>query len=188
MRYPENHNQTVRAKIVAAASHALRREGLEGVSIPSLMKKVGLTHGGFYVHFRNRDELVAEAVRFAAAATAAQVLDGDHATVETMLQTYLSSEHAAHPGEGCVLAALGAEATRQHGIVRRSFREIAQGVVGYVQKRLHPGATRARVSDDALVLASRMIGAVVLARLVEDPALSERILAAARSAPTLGLA
>jgi len=183
MRYPDDHKQIVRAKIVAAASHALRRAGLDGVSIPSLMKEVGLTHGGFYVHFRDRDELVVEAVRVAAAATAANVLDREDGDVDAMLGSYLSSKHAAHPEKGCVLAALGTDAARGHGVVRKVFGETARGFVRYIQKAMHPSRARARPSDDALALASRMIGAVVLARLVDDEALAKRILVAARAQP-----
>ena len=63
MRYPEGHKEPVRARIVQAAAFALRAKGLDGVSIPALMKNVGLTHGTFYAHFENRDALVAKAVR-----------------------------------------------------------------------------------------------------------------------------
>src|SRR5688572_5057142 len=66
MRYPAGHNDAIRAKIIETASRVLRREGLDAVSIPKLMKAAGLTHGGFYVHFEDRDELVAEAVAHAA--------------------------------------------------------------------------------------------------------------------------
>jgi TetR/AcrR family transcriptional repressor of nem operon len=177
MRYTAEHKETVRAKIVDEASRALRRSGLDGVSIPALMKRVGLTHGGFYAHFADRDELVAEAVRQGAEQTAARVFEGVP-SLDASLNAYLSAEHAEHPEEGCVVAALGADAPRQRAPVRKAFAYAARGLLALVQKKLSP-ATR-ELSDEALEVTSRMVGALVLARIVEDPKLASRLLATAR--------
>ena len=88
MRYPDGHKEAVKERIVRAASRALRRHGLEGVSIPALMKQAGLTHGAFYTHFKNRDELVAEAVLSAAAETAAGAFSEEFRLEETLNGTY----------------------------------------------------------------------------------------------------
>lgn len=181
MRYPDGHKDEVRASIVASAAEALRREGLAGVSIPALMKKAGLTHGGFYVHFKSRDELVAEAVTVAAEQTAAGTLS-DPGGLEATLSRYLSEGHVKHPELGCVLAALGSEGRHQPAPVRHAFARAARGFLERVGKALGGKGTRKEPSDEALALASRMVGAVVLARLVEDEALSKRILSAARKA------
>ena len=77
------------------------------------MKKAGLTHGGFRAHFKDRDELVAEAVRAVAAETADRVLSGAPGGLEAILEAYLSRADVERPAEGCVLAALGTEAGRQ---------------------------------------------------------------------------
>jgi TetR/AcrR family transcriptional repressor of nem operon len=182
MRYPDGHKQAVREKIVEAASRALRREGLAGVSIPALMKRAGLTHGGFYVHFRDRDELVAEAVTAAAEQTGERVLSDAIGGLDATLRAYLSPEHVHRPAEGCVLAALGTDATRQRAPVRRAFARAAQGFLRLIEKKLHPRSAAGNLSDDTLVVAAQMIGAVILARLVHDEALAERILASARHA------
>lgn len=180
MRYPDGHKDEVRSRIVAAASKALRREGLAGVSIPALMRKVGLTHGGFYSHFANRDELVAEAVRAAGAATAEGAFGDDH-DLEATLRLYLSPSHVEHPDQGCVVAALGTDAPRQSDVVRHAFGDVARGLLRLVEKKLHPAARAGTLSDDALRLAATMVGAVVLGRLVDDPKLAERILRVAKS-------
>jgi TetR/AcrR family transcriptional repressor of nem operon len=180
MRYAPGHNEAVRQSVVKAASRALRREGLAGVSIPGLMSKAGLTHGGFYVHFRNRDELVAEAVLAAAEETAARVLTGGQGGIRAVLDAYLSLEHVEHPADGCVLAALGSEARQQRSSVRRAFSAATRGFLGHLQGNLHTAGASRQVSDDTLALAARMVGAVVLARLVDDPGLAGRILEAAR--------
>ncbi len=182
MRYPAGHKEAVRAKIVAAAARALRRDGIDGVSIPKLMDEVGLTHGGFYNHFRDKDELVAECVRFAADATGNGVL-GPANDLAVALEGYLSPGHVAHPEQGCVVAALGTEARRQPAPVRRAFAEAARGLLRIVDAKLHPRAAAEsgrELGDDALRVASQMVGAVVLARMVGEGPLAARILAAAR--------
>jgi TetR/AcrR family transcriptional regulator, transcriptional repressor for nem operon len=181
MRYPEGHKQAVRASIVKSAAKALRRQGLSGVSIPSLMKKAGLTHGGFYSHFKNRDELVASAVAYAADETGESVLSDEAGDLRATLGAYLSREHVDHPERGCVIAALGSEGRRQPAPVRRAFSHAARGFLRLVEKKLRENSLQGEVSGDALRLASQMVGAVVLARLVDDPSVAERILKAAQS-------
>jgi TetR/AcrR family transcriptional regulator, transcriptional repressor for nem operon len=183
MRYPEGHKEAVRERIVHAAAEALRARGLEGVSIPALMKRVGLTHGGFYAHFRSRDALVSAAVLAAGARTARDVF-GDESSLAETLHRYLSLAHVQHPEQGCVVAALGTDGNRQAAAVRGAFAEIARGLLELVQKKLHSERPKKGLSNEALRLTATMVGAVVLARLVDDRALAERILRAAEaSAP-----
>jgi AcrR family transcriptional regulator len=179
MRYPDGHKENVSARIVEEASRALRHDGIDAVSIPQLMKLAGLTHGGFYGHFKDRDDLIVQAVVHAARAS---VLHGDQDQWADPLDRYLSKEHALHPEFGCVVAALGAEGARQKGPIRRAFAEIGRGFLRLVERNIHPEASaKARLSDEALATASRMVGAIMLARLVDDEALAERILAAAKA-------
>jgi AcrR family transcriptional regulator len=177
MRYPEGHKEAVHERIVRAAARALRRNGISGVGIPALMKDAGLTHGGFYAHFRDRDALVAEAIRSAASDG---VLGDEHALREA-LGRYLSLGHVENPEKGCVIAALAAESPRQAKPVRRAFAEIVRAFLRSLDAKLRPAAPEgSEASDDALRLASTMVGALVLARAVDDRALAERILQAAR--------
>lgn len=178
MRYSPEHKDAVRARIVEATSRVLRKVGLDGVSIPTLMKQVGLTHGGFYAHFEDRDELVAEAVRFAANQTGTTVFESSHDLPEALVR-YLSAAHLDHPEAGCVVAALGAEGPRQSAVVRRAFGWAARGLIELVQRKLAPARRATALSDEALELTARMVGAVVLARLVDDPKLSQRLLSVA---------
>ncbi len=176
MRYPEGHKEETRARIVEAASRALRREGLAGVSVPALMKRAGLTHGGFYGHFRDRDALVCEAVAFAAGETA-EALFERAPDLASAVEVYLSQAHLDHPERGCVLAALGSEARQQPAPVRAAFAKAARGFIEGVARRL---GGKPSPTDEALALASRLVGALVLARLVDDPHLAGRLLEAAR--------
>jgi TetR/AcrR family transcriptional repressor of nem operon len=181
MRYPEGHKESVRASIVARAARALRRDGLAGVSIPALMKEAGLTHGGFYVHFKNRDDLVAAAVMSAAEETGARVLSEDAGDLSATLGAYLSKEHVQHPEGGCVLAALGTEGRSQPAPVRRAFAEAARGFIGLLDGKLHEKRRARTPSDKAMRLAAQMVGAVMLARLVDDDELARKILDAAKT-------
>ena len=155
MRYTSTHRAEARERIVAAASRAIRERGLTEASVVHIMGRAGLTHGAFCC----------------------------------------SAAHVASPGAGCVLAALATEAVHHPAApVRAAFAEGACGFLSHVTRVLRApdaanagaGGTAARsdaavnVGDDALALASRMLGAVILARLVDDARLASRILAAAR--------
>lgn len=179
MRYPEGHKELVRAKIVDAAAKAMRRHGIDGVSIPKLMKRVGLTHGGFYVHFKDKDELVAAAITEAAAGTGKLVFR-DPPTLDASIRMYLSEQHLDEPTTGCVVAALGTEAPRQPAAVKRAFADAARGLLFLLEKKLHPDSPKGRLSDDTLRRGASMIGAIILGRAVGDEALARRILAANR--------
>ena len=176
MRYPEGHKEAVRERIVRAAAKAIRKEGPLGVSIPSLMKKAGLTHGAFYAHFKKRDELVAEAIHSAADSTA-EGLFRAAPDLACALERYLSASHLKHPEGGCVVAALGADAPREKALVRRALHRAAVGLLLLVEEK-RSGAESP--SDESLRIASQMVGAVTLARMIDDPALQQRLLCAAR--------
>lgn len=189
-RYSDEHKESVRARIVAQAARALRGEGLAGVGIPALMKRAGLTHGGFYRHFESRDELVAEAVRATADETGPHVFGaavGADDPLAAVLEAYLHPDHRRHPDRGCALAALGTEASHQPAPVRRAFAEIAMRFLRQldtvVEARLGssgPKESSDRLRDETLAIAASMIGGMVLARLVRDEALADRVLAAVR--------
>ena len=188
MRYAVGHKQAVRERILQAAAAELRCKGLSGIGIPALMQRAGLTHGAFYAHFPSRDTLVAEAIRTAAAASAAGPLADAH-SLEECLAAYLAPEHLSHPERGCVIAALGGEGARQPAPVRAAFAEAVRGLLASIERKLHPlpaqPAPSPAPSDEALRLVSAMVGAVLLASLVDDPAMAQRLLAAT-ACPTGG--
>src|SRR5690606_6684690 len=116
---------------------------------------------GFYVHFKNRDELVAEAIRFAAEKTRQQALDASDG-LEQLLTSYVSEEHAARPQHGCVVAALGTDASRQSQVVRDSFDYAAHGLVDLVAQKVEASRRTGRPpTDESLRVVSQMVGALV---------------------------
>jgi len=184
MPYTKAHKARTHERIVEAAARAFRERGVESVAIADLMRDAGLTHGGFYAHFRSKDALVAEAMErgladsrheFLAEAEAAN----PEAPLREIIRRYVSRYHRDHPAEGCVLPALSAEVSREPGEVRRAYTGAVEDLVAGIAEHC-PGNTPEARRDAALALIAGMAGAVALARAVDDPALSDRLLLATR--------
>lgn len=172
-------------RIVAVASALLREKGFDGIGVVEIMKAADLTHGGFYGHFKSKDDLAAQACQTALAKSAARWAEigedaGDKA-FEAMIKHYLSPRQYDSPGRGCALVALGAEAPRQDKSVRAVFRNGLQRLVDVLMTAI-PGASKAARRRKALAAMAQLVGAGVLARAVDDAALADEILAAARHA------
>lgn len=170
-------------RIVSVAAKAIRRSGYAGTGVADLMKEAGLTHGAFYAHFESREAMLAEAAAqacaesAAAAAKAVSSLPADKA-LATMLHAYLSKEHAEGVEMGCPLAALGSETSRQAPQVRRVTTRHIKEMVD-VLARQSPDWGQPGAHERALVTISTMVGALVLARAVDEPALSDSLREAA---------
>ena len=160
------------ARIVAHAAKALRAAGYDGVSVAEIMKEAGLTHGGFYAHFASRDALVAEALEQATKESATTLAGADD--IATFAESYLSDAHVKKPELGCALAALGSETRRQPTAVRK----IATKNVNAFTKRLE--SLGDLDEDQALVALSAMVGALMLARAVDDAGTSKKLREAVR--------
>lgn len=183
MRYPADHKEETRERIVHAASRRFRRSG-SGVGIGQLMKALKLTHGGFYRHFRSKDELLAEALMKASDDVGARMSRAVQNAppgreLEVMITTYLSEQHCADPAGGCPIAALAPEVARHSKVVRVAVER------GLLQKaasvaRVMRGGTEEERRNRALALISAMAGALSLARAVSDDTLRKTILEAAR--------
>ncbi|MBW8843883.1 MAG: helix-turn-helix transcriptional regulator [Burkholderiales bacterium] len=170
-------------RIVAAAARAIRRSGYDGTGVADIMKEAGLTHGAFYAHFASREAMLAEAADRAcadsAAAAASVAADApSNVALARMLEAYLSKEHEQQVEMGCPLAALGSETVRQAPEVRRVMtRHIKQTID--LLARESPGWGQPGAHEEALVTLSTMVGALVLARAVDDATLSDRLREAA---------
>jgi TetR/AcrR family transcriptional repressor of nem operon len=181
MRYDADHKAHTHRRIVQTAARAFKRHGLNGVGIAELMKKAGLTHGGFYAHFPDRDTLVAEATTAGYEEAAERLLahlaeSPSDDTLRALLDRYLSPAHRAHAESGCPLPALAADVSRQPAPVRRAFTDAFRRYSARLAALL-PGRHR---EDTAYAVLAGLAGAIMLARAVSDPDLSDRILAATR--------
>jgi TetR/AcrR family transcriptional repressor of nem operon len=156
------------------------------------MRAAGLTHGGFYAHFRTKDALVAEATTRGLAESrraflSAAAADNPEAPLSEIIRRYVSRAHRDQPAEGCALPALAAEIAREPAEVRRAFTAALEDFAAQLMEYV-PGATPEARHDAALVLAAGMAGAIALARAVDDSAMSDRLLLAARRFYTDALA
>jgi TetR/AcrR family transcriptional repressor of nem operon len=171
-----------RERIVKQAARLFRERGFDGIGVADLMREAGFTHGGFYGHFASKEDLMAEACSQAFADKAAQwtnerELDSQH-PLASAAAYYLASGHRDDPGDGCPLATLAVDAARQTPPVRRAFQAGFERLVAFFVNVL-PGRSRAAKRRKALSAWSTLVGAMVLARAVKDPGLSDEILAAA---------
>jgi AcrR family transcriptional regulator len=170
-------------RIVETAARAIRRSGYGGTGVAEIMKEAGLTHGGFYAHFDSREGMLAEAADRAGVdgmAVLAQVAAEapPRTALETMLRAYLSKEHMEGVETGCAVAALGSEMPRQAPKVRRAATRRIKEMIDLVARQSpewgQPGA-----HERALVTVATAVGALVLARAVDDPKLSDAVRRAA---------
>jgi TetR/AcrR family transcriptional regulator, transcriptional repressor for nem operon len=173
-----------RERIVQVAAKLFRERGFDGIGVADLMKAAGLTHGGFYGHFGSKEDLAAEASDRALKDTLqywSSVVDKNpDEAFSTLVNRYLSEGHRDTPGKGCLVAALGSDLGRQARPVRRVVTDGIQAVIGQLMQ-LVPGKSKPARRRRALTDFAAMVGAVTIARAVDDPALSKDVLDAVAS-------
>src|ERR1700680_4421880 len=179
VRVTRKQSAANREKVLAGAGTLFRERGFDGIGVADIMKAAGLTHGGFYGQFASKDDLAAEAT--------ARVLGNrgwqERLTGKTnpssvdVVRGYLSPRHRDDPGTGCLIAALGSDATRQPRAVRRALTDGFRVRLDAWLK-LVPGRSMAARREKALVTMATLVGALIIARAVDDPALSDEVLEA----------
>lgn len=173
-----------RRRILGAAATAFRERGVDRVGVRDVMKRAGLTRGGFYFHFADKDTLLAEAIREAAqsnAATHVSWAEGapEGRKLQAFVEGYLSEEHRDRPELGCLVAALGGEIGRANARQRKAFTEGIDVTLERIAAYL-PGATTAERRARAGLLLSSMAGVLMVSRVLSDRTRSDALLAAAR--------
>jgi TetR/AcrR family transcriptional repressor of nem operon len=186
MRYPKDHGQQTRRRIVENASYGLRQNGADGLSVVDLMKLADLTHGSFYAYFKSRDALVVEALALAMDETVAHWLDLAQGLpaeqgFDAIVESYLSPRHRNDPARGCALPALAADIGRSGPGARRTFAgrldKMINVIAGLIPKR--PSSDPRQAAAGAI---ATMVGSIVLARAAGDKELSDVLLEAGRQA------
>jgi TetR/AcrR family transcriptional repressor of nem operon len=184
MRYRPEHKAEVHQKIVKDASRRVRAEGLNGAAVAAVMRDTGLTHGGFYKHFGNKDELLLESLREAfrdisdKLAHAAEQSPPETAW-KAIVKAYLSPEYCDQVERGCPLTALAPELAR---VDKRMRRQILAELVNYKDRMVPfmPGRRTADKEGTFFSIFSTMIGAIEIARMLPEPAMREKVLASTR--------
>ncbi len=182
MRVSREQMAANRVRILHEASRLFRERGFEAVTVSDVMKAAGQTHGGFYGHFRSKDELVAQ--------TVAHVLTGDGSEmtdVEAWIDTYLSAQHRDHPAQGCPMASLAGLMGQQTPAARAAMAKGLSAQIARFARALPPAEGGNGEGDEAMRRRaaigrwSAMVGAIVMARAVEDPALADELLTETRA-------
>jgi TetR/AcrR family transcriptional repressor of nem operon len=154
-------------RIVEVAARAIRRAGYRGVGVADIMNEAGLTHGGFYAHFASRDALLVEAMQGASRDNQAALSDAmarrmakGHARFSALVGAYLHDTHLVRIENGCVVAALASEMTRQGDVVQQEARRRVTYLLEFVRSALPEGVE----PEQAAVVTATMVGALQLAR------------------------
>jgi TetR/AcrR family transcriptional regulator, transcriptional repressor for nem operon len=185
MRYSETHKAETHDKLLRAAGQLLRREGPDRLNVAEVMKAAGLTHGGFYAHFKSKDALLVEALNTAfvrARAKFDRMVEGlppRHA-LATYIDMYVSPAHRDNVDTGCPIVALNSDNPRQSKKFRATFEggvnTLVSILAGWIAEIGHENPdTLARSTFSA------MAGAVALSRTIPDTTLSDEMLASARA-------
>ncbi len=182
-RTAPRRKEATHERIVDAAARAIRRSGYAGTSVADIMKDAGLTHGGFYAHFSSREAMLAEAADHAGAegvAAAARVAAAapPKQALRELARAYLSKEHVDAVETGCAVAALCSEMPRQAPEVRRAATRRIKEMIDLVARQ-SPDWGQRGAHERALATVAMLVGALQLARAVDDPRLSAALRAAA---------
>lgn len=173
MRYSADHKAHTHQRIIKEASVRFRRDGIGATGLQPLMKALNLTHGGFYAHFKSKDELVEKALQAAAAELDAhcEMLFSQERPLEAFIDSYLSEWHQTSPDQGCPLPTMSSELG-----LRGQQSPTTDAVLGARLKQVEAALGSANADEQSLVMMSTLVGALVLARSVESPQLAKRIM------------
>jgi TetR/AcrR family transcriptional repressor of nem operon len=178
MRVSKEQAAENRERILKAASCLMRERGISGAGVDALTEAAGMTHGSLYSQFGSKERLVEEALDYALTASA-KTTDAA-ATFAGYTSTYLSASHRDAPGRGCPLAALVCEVPRQSSGVRERFTAGLRGMIRQLSARMDQALKPRQRDEAALAAIASLVGALVLARAVNDRKLSDDMLRATK--------
>ena len=178
MRYSQDHKAQTHQRIIKEASARFRRDGIGATGLQPLMKALGLTHGGFYSHFKSKDELVEKALQAAGEQVdviCAELFAQDR-PLEAFIDAYLSEWHQTSPDEGCPLPTMSSELG-----LRGQQSPTTDVVLNARLEQVQGTLEDENAADQSIVIMSTLVGALLLSRSVENPELAQRILDVTRA-------
>ena len=178
MRYSQDHKAQTHQRIIKEASARFRRDGIGATGLQPLMKALGLTHGGFYSHFKSKDELVEKALQAAGEQVdviCAELFDQDR-PLEAFIDAYLSEWHQTSPDEGCPLPTMSSELG-----LRGQPSPTSDVVLNARLEQIQGTLEGEDAADQSILIMSALVGALLLSRSVESPELAQRILDVTRA-------
>lgn len=186
MRYAKGQKASSHERILKVAAKRFRSHGIAAAGMTGIMTEAGLTNGGFYSHFRSKSELVREGLERVLDEQLQSLVEADAVPGELskLIRSYLSSAHRDRPEIGCLSAAVLPEISRQPRAVRKAYTIRVREIIKQVARLLPENSTLAASQEAAIGIYAVLVGAVQLARAVDDRALSDAILAAGVRAAT----
>lgn len=188
MPYSESHREATRARIVEAARILFNQHGFQNVTIDQIMQEARLTRGGFYNHFKSKEELFGEAVRSFLTGRGAQWRDEAGIDLSNlkpemagqMIDAYLSSKHLAEIEGQCPMIALPTDVARADAKTQEAFQQLLVAMVWLLETAMPESKSNRR--RDALASAALCVGGMVLARTLPNSELAEEVRSAAHHA------
>src|SRR5476651_1911283 len=173
MRYSADHKAQTHQRIIKEASVRFRRDGISATGLQPLMKALNLTHGGFYAHFKSKDDLVEKALQAAAAELDAhcETLFSQARPLDAFIDDYLSEWHQTSPAEGCPLPTMSSELG-----LRGQQSPTSDTVLNARLEQVQGTLEGEDAAERSIVIMSTLIGALLLSRSVENTELAQRIL------------
>ncbi|WP_112263129.1 TetR/AcrR family transcriptional regulator [Lentzea terrae] len=176
-RYPSEHKDATRQRIIETAGRRLKRDGIDGSGVATLMKDAGLTNGAFYAHFTSKENLVASVIADQMREQRerlAEVPPG-RAGIEQIVREYLSPQHRDNPEDGCPSAALLDEISRCSKPTRQAYTGSGLAFIDDIAARLAPRDPQS-VRTTVLSVYALMVGTLQLSRTLTDPQLADDLL------------
>jgi TetR/AcrR family transcriptional repressor of nem operon len=184
IRYASDHKQRTHERILAAASRLFRERGILGAGVDGVMRQAGLTAGGFYAHFRSKDDLLVQSLRRMLEQQRERLLAGLDGRIgvdwlRELVRRYLSRSHRDDVADGDALPALISELSRAPDEAKETFETHFLQLVRAFERKTPPGPGL-DPTDRALATIALAVGGLTFARAVKSRALSDRILTACR--------
>ncbi|MEA3084449.1 MAG: TetR/AcrR family transcriptional regulator, transcriptional repressor for nem operon [Paraburkholderia sp.] len=180
MGYSQAQKAESRQRVLENASRQIREHGIEALGVAECMRSAGLTHGAFYGHFSSRDALILEALEHAVSQSekrigslASGAVKRGETPLQAIAEVFLNERHVKNPGNGCALCALAGEARHANPDVRERLTDYVRRLALQIAQ-----AASGESKDVALAIVATIVGAITLARAVDDDKLARSILSA----------
>jgi TetR/AcrR family transcriptional repressor of nem operon len=171
MRYTKDHRKRTNKRIVEIASRRFRQDGIHAVGIAGLMSEAGLTHGGFYSHFKSKEDLITTSVAHALKKSFLRLKthtqkNGDN--LNALVSAYLHPVHREKPEKGCVFAAIGPELSRRPEESKEFINTLLEQFISMIDHYLPQTVPREKRHQTAMSIAALMVGAIQISRMLTD--------------------
>ncbi len=179
MRYTKDHREKTNKRIIDIAARRFRQDGIHAVGIAGLMSEAGLTHGGFYSHFKSKEDLVTTALAHALEKSLSRLKsyakkNGDD--LNALVSAYLHPAHRDKPENGCAIAAIGPELSRRPKESNAVINDLIQAFIDMIDHYLPQTLPREERHRTAMSIASLMVGAIQISRILTDDRQREAVL------------